>query len=114
MHGEKLDVGLQRRPDSAHFQVVRPPRPTGVQTEDISWIWRMEGTGVGLRDNDWLKEGTYLTSLGPLINPATVLRVQFLNAKTTLDRWREEVELTVAELLHTTDYFKWVADFWAY
>ena len=32
----------------------------GYETEDISWIWRMEGLHVGLGDDDWLKEGTYL------------------------------------------------------
>jgi hypothetical protein len=86
----------------------------GYETEDISWIWRMEGLRVGLGDDDWLKEGTYTAWFGPLINPGTVLRVQFLDAKTTLDRWKEEVELTTAELLRTADYFKWVADFWGY
>lgn len=30
VNGEKWNVGSQRRPDSAHFQVGRPPRPTGV------------------------------------------------------------------------------------
>lgn len=70
----------------------------GYQTRDISWIWRMEGLGAGVRDNDWLKE---------------VLRVQFLDAKTTLDRWKEELILTVTELRRTADYFNWMSNFWA-
>jgi hypothetical protein len=31
-----------------------------------------------------------------------------------LDQWKEEVDLTMAELLFTADYFKWVTDFWGY
>jgi hypothetical protein len=41
-----------------------------------------------------------------------VLRVQFLDAKTTLDRWKEEEELVKVEMIRTADYFKWMADVW--
>ena len=43
-----------------------------------------------------------------------MLRTQFLDAKSTLDRWKEELELTGVELLRTADYFQWIAGFWAY
>ena len=74
----------------------------------------MEGLGIGIRDNDWLKEGTYIGALWSHTDPNIVLRVQFLDAKTTLDRWREELDLTSAELRRTADYFKWMAEFWGH
>jgi hypothetical protein len=41
-----------------------------------------------------------------------VLRVQFLDVKTTLDRWKEEVELVKMELIRTADYFLWMSGVW--
>jgi hypothetical protein len=41
-----------------------------------------------------------------------VLRVQFLDAKTTLDRWKEEEELVKVEMIRTADYFRWMMDVW--
>jgi hypothetical protein len=41
-----------------------------------------------------------------------VLRVQFLDVKTTLDRWKEEVELVKMELVRTADYFRWMSGVW--
>ena len=48
----------------------------------------------------------------PRTHLTIVLRVQFLDAKTTKDRWREEIDLTRIELIRTADYFKWAAEFW--
>jgi hypothetical protein len=41
-----------------------------------------------------------------------VLRVQFLDVKSTLDRWKEEVELVKMELVRTADYFRWISGVW--
>jgi hypothetical protein len=41
-----------------------------------------------------------------------VLRVQFLDAKTTLDRWREEEDLVKVEMIRTATYFRWMVDVW--
>jgi hypothetical protein len=41
-----------------------------------------------------------------------VLRVQYLDAKSTLNRWEEEVELVEVEMNRTMDYFGWMAQFW--
>jgi hypothetical protein len=41
-----------------------------------------------------------------------VLRVQFLDAKTTLDRWKEEEELVKVEMIRTADYFRWMVGVW--
>jgi hypothetical protein len=41
-----------------------------------------------------------------------VLRVQFLDVKTTLDRWKEEEELLRVEMVRTMEYFYWMARVW--
>jgi hypothetical protein len=41
-----------------------------------------------------------------------VLRVQYLDAKSTLNRWEEEVELVKVEMNRTMNYFDWMAQFW--
>jgi hypothetical protein len=38
--------------------------------------------------------------------------VQFLEAKTTYDRWKEEVQLIYAEAGRTRSYFAWMAGVW--
>jgi hypothetical protein len=43
-----------------------------------------------------------------------VLRVQFLDVKTTLDRWKEEVELIQVEIFRTAQYFRWMAYVWGH
>jgi hypothetical protein len=84
----------------------------GYETMDISWIWVMHGAGIESQDNNWLSERMWF--IGPILfaNILLVLRVQFLDAKTTLDRWKEERELLNVEMLRTANYFRWMSVVW--
>lgn len=42
------------------------------------------------------------------------MRIQFLDVKTTLDRWKEEEVLVRVEMMRTADYFAWMAGFWGH
>jgi hypothetical protein len=52
--------------NTAHVFESGRPLGRGYKTGDISWIWRMQGLGVGLLDNDWLKEGTHNSQFDPV------------------------------------------------
>ncbi|CCA75643.1 hypothetical protein PIIN_09634 [Serendipita indica DSM 11827] len=64
---------------------------------NISWIWRRTAVGTHANDDNWLDE---------------MLRVRYLEAKASHDRWSEELELTHAEITYTHKTFEFRCEEW--
>jgi hypothetical protein len=88
------------------------PLGRGFDAQDVSWIWKVRNTGVELEDDNWLLEGVCFLMLRQLTDRFSVMRVQFLDVKTTLDRWKEEVQILETELIRTAQYFRWKSMVW--
>jgi len=93
------------------FESTRP-LGRGYDVNNISWIWKIHGTGEGMQDSNWIEEGTYYSLSDGLLTYCPVLRVQFLDSKTTLERWKEEIELVMMEMDRTVSYFWWMGGLW--
>jgi len=66
--------------DFTMANVFKTDRPLGrgYETEEIPWIWRMEGVGAGVDGDNWLNEGTYKTGVLFILTPVQCYEFSFL------------------------------------
>lgn len=105
---------LLRDKDLRVSSAVALPNARDHRNASLAWFWTMD-IPRDTETNDWMSECTCRTMSDRVTNiyqQLKVYRVNWLRAKATRDRRKEEEELLMAEFQWTTDFFDRKARIW--
>ena len=100
---------LRREHLTARTSAINP-NARGLRYEGLPWYFSLDIPAD--KQSSWMAECKLISMLLPLTDNNVVLRVHWLTAKATMNRWAEERELLTAEFEWTTNFFKHCMEEW--